>query len=73
MCYMLLLVTYVDIIDIRLVNLGPFVLFRSYKLTTSGGKHLVDINHAHIVSSMYKLIFSARDTDDLSIGIDRDR
>ena len=30
------------------------------------------INHAHIASFIYKLITSARDTDDLSIGFDRD-
>ena len=40
-------------------------------LTTSSREHLEDINHAHIVVSMYKLITSARDTDDLSIGFDR--
>ena len=28
---------------------------------------------AHIVCLMYKLITSARNTDDLSIGFDRDR
>ena len=38
----------------------------------SSGKHLEDISHAHIVSLMYKLITSAEDTDDLSIGFDRD-
>ena len=48
-------------------------LFSSYKLTTSSGKHLEDIIHAHIVSLLYKLITSARKTDDLSIGFDRDR
>ena len=61
---------YVDNIDIRLVNLSPTALFSIYKLTT--GRHLEDINHEHIVSLMYKLITSARNTDDLSIGFDRD-
>ena len=63
---------YADNNDIRLVNLGPIALFSKYKQTTSSGKHLEDISHAQIVSSMYKLITGARDTDDLSIGFDRD-
>ena len=64
---------YVDGNDIRLVNLGPFGLFSNYKLTTSSGKHLEKIDHAHIVSLMYKLITSSKGSDDLSIGFDRDR
>ena len=40
--------------DIRLNNLGPIALFSNFKLTTSSGKHLEDIFHAHIVSLMYK-------------------
>ena len=64
---------YVDDIDIRLVNLGPIALFSNYKLTTSSGKHLENIDHAHIVSLMYKLLTSSRGSDDLSIGFDRDR
>ena len=63
---------YVDGNDIRLVNLGPVALFSNYKLTTSSGKDLEDINHAHIVSLMYKLITTAKDANDLSIGFDRD-
>ena len=64
---------YVDDNDIRLVNLGPIALFSNYKLTTSSGKHIENIDHAHIVSLMYKLITSSRGSDDLSIGFDRDR
>ena len=63
---------YADGNDIRLVNLGPFALFSNYKLTSSLGKHLEDFSQAHIVSLMYKLITSAKDTGDLSIGFDRD-
>ena len=63
---------YVDGNDIRLVNLGNVALFSNYKLTTSSGKHLGDLSHAHIVSLMYKLITSAKDND-FSIGFDRDR
>ena len=64
---------YVDANDIRLVNLGPIALFSNYKLTTSSGKHLEEISHAHIVSLMYKLLTSCKDSDDLSIGFDRNR
>ena len=64
---------YEDDNDIRLVNLGPIALFSNYKLTTSSGKHLEEISHAHIVSLMYKLLTSSKDSDDLSIGFDRNR
>ena len=64
---------YVDANDIRLVNLGSIALFSNYKLTTSSGKHLEEISHTHIVSLMYKLLTSNRDSDDLSIGFDRNR
>ena len=64
---------YLDGNDIRLVNLGPIGLFSNYKLTTSSGKHLENIDHAHIVSLMYKLLSSSKGSDDLSIGFDRDR
>ena len=64
---------YVDDNDIRLVNLGPIALFSLYKLTTSSGKHLENIDHAHIVSLMCKLLTSSKGSDDLSIGFDRDR
>ena len=64
---------YADGNDIWLVNLGRIALFSKYKLTTSSGKHLENIDHAHIVSLMYKLLTSSRGSDDLSIGFDRDR
>ena len=64
---------YVDANDIRLVNLGPIALFSNYRLTTSSGKHLEEISHGHIVSLMYKLLTSSKDSDDLSIGFDRNR
>ena len=64
---------YVDGNDVRLVNLGPIAPFKICKLATSSGKHIEEINHAHIVCLMCKLITSARNTDDLSIGFDRDR
>ena len=59
--------------DIRLVNLGPIGLFSNYMLTTSSGKHLENIDHAHIVTLMYKLLSSSKGSDDSSIGFDRDR
>ena len=64
---------YVEANDIRLVNLGPIALFSNYKLTSSSGKHLEEISHAHIVSLMYKLLTSCKDSDGLSIGFDRNR
>ena len=64
---------YLDSDDIRLANEGPNALFSNYKLQSSSGKHIEEIYHAHIVCLMYKLITSARITDDLSIGFDRDR
>ena len=64
---------YEDTDDMRLINLGPIALFSNYKLTTSSGKHLENIDHAHIVSLMYKLLSSSRDSDDLSIGFNRNR
>ena len=59
--------------DIRLLNLGPIALFNNFKLTTSSGKHLEDNSHAHLVSLMYKLIKSSRDSNDLSIAFDYSR
>ena len=64
---------YVDADDICLINLAAIVSFSNSKLTTSSGKHLENIDHAHIVSLMYKLLTSNRGGDDLSIGFDRDR
>ena len=64
---------HVDANDIRLVNLGPIAFFSIYKLTTSSGKHLEEISHAHIVSLMYRLLSSSKGSDDLSFGFDRDR
>ena len=59
--------------DIRLVILGPIVLFSDFELATISGRHLVFFSHDQIVSSMYKLKTGAKDTDDLSIGFDGDR
>ena len=57
----------------RLANLGLFALFIIYKLASSSGKHIEEVNHAHTVCLMYKLITSCRESAALSIGFDRDR
>ena len=64
---------YADGADIWLINLAAIALFSNFKLTISSGKHLENIDLAHIVSLMYKLSTSSRDCDDLSIAFDRDR
>ena len=61
---------YMDGDDIRLVNEGSIALFSNYKIQSSSGKHIEEINHAHIVCLLYKLVTSGRNTDDLSIGFD---
>ena len=64
---------YVDADDIWLINLAIIALFDNFKLTTCSGKHLENIDHAHIVSLVYKLLTLSRQSDDLSIGFDHDR
>ena len=59
--------------DTRLNNLGPIALFSNFKLTTSNGKHIEDISRPHIVSIMYKLITSSKDSNNLSIDFDHSR
>ena len=60
-------------IELRLIYLWPIALFSNSKLTTSSGKHLEDISHTHVNSSMFNLITSSKGSDDFSIGFDRDR
>ena len=55
-----------------IVLLGPIDLFGNYNLPTSSGKHLEEIYHSQIASPRYKLLDTAKDTDDLSIDFDRD-
>ena len=60
--------------DIRSVNLGPIALFSKYKLTTSSGKQLENIEHGRVQCLMYKLFTIYRQgCDDLSIGFDHSR
>ena len=47
---------YADGNDVRLSNLGVIALFSIFKLITRSGKHSEEINHAHFVSLMYKLL-----------------
>ena len=63
---------YIGGVDLRLATECPIALFKNYKLQSSSGKHIEEINRAHRVCLMYKLITSVRNTDDLSIGFDRD-
>ena len=44
---------YADGADILLFNLAAIALFSNFKLTTSSGKHLENIDHAHVVSLRY--------------------
>ena len=64
---------YIDNDDIKYVSIGTIALFINCKLASSIGKHIKEITHAHIACLMYKLITSFKDSDDLSIGFDRDR
>ena len=66
---------YVDNNDEWLIILAAMAFFSNFKLTTSSRKHLEKIDHAHIVSLMYKLLSSNRDSDDsfICFGRNRDR
>ena len=59
--------------DLQFINLTSIVLFSIFELTTSNGNYLEENSHAHLVSLLYKLVTSAKNTDDLSIGFDRIR
>ena len=59
---------YADGDHIRLVNLGPIAFFNKYRLTSSSGKEIKEIDNAHVVCLMQKLTSSSRDSDYLSTG-----
>ena len=59
---------YVEKDRIRFVNLGPIALFNKYRLTNSSCKEIEEIDNAHVICLMHKLILSSRDSDDLSTG-----
>ena len=52
----------------RLVNLGPPALFIQYRLTSSYGEEVEEIDNAHVICLRHNLISSSRDSDVLSIG-----
>ena len=52
----------------RLVNLGPIAFFIKYRFTSSCGKEIEEIDDAHFICLVYKLLSSSKDSDDLSIG-----
>ena len=52
---------------IRLVKLSPMALFNKYRLTSSSGKEMEEIDNTHVICLIYKVISSSRDSDDLSI------
>ena len=62
---------YADGDHIGLVNLGPIALFNKYRLTSSSGKEIEEIDNAQVVCLMHKLISSNRDSEDSSIGFHR--
>ena len=62
---------YVDDDHIRLFNLRAIALFSKYRLTSSSGKEIEEIDNAHVICLLHKLISSSRDSDDLSIGVHR--
>ena len=62
---------YADGDHIISVNLGSIALFNKYRLTSSDGKEIKEIDNAHVICLMHKLLSSSRDSDDLSIGFHR--
>ena len=62
---------YADGGHIRLIILLSFDFFIKYGLTSSSGKELEEIDTAHVICLMYKLISRSRVSDDLSIGFHR--
>ena len=41
---------------------------KKYRLTSSSGKEKEEIDDAHVICLVYKLLSSSGDTDDLTIG-----
>ena len=62
---------YIDKDPIRLVNLGPVALFNKYRITSSSGKEREEIDKAHVICLMHKIISSSREGDHLSVGFHR--
>ena len=62
---------YADGDYIRLEKSGPTALFNKYRLTSSCGKEIEEIDNAHVICLKHKLITSCREIDNLSIGLHR--
>ena len=58
---------YVDDDNIRVVNLSPIAFTFKQLLTSSSGKEIEEIDNAHVICLMHKLISHCRDSDDSSI------
>ena len=56
---------YADSDHIRLLSLGPIVLFYKNKITKSSGKEIEELDNALGTCLMNELISSSRDSDDL--------
>ena len=54
-----------------LVKLGPIAWFNKYRLTSSSGKEVEEIDNAHLLCLRYKLLSSSRYSDHLQIGFHR--
>ena len=58
---------HVDNDHIRLVNLDTIALFNKYRLTNSSGEEIEEIDKAHVICLMHKLLPSSRDSDDYQL------
>ena len=59
-------VQHADDDHIRLLNLGTIALVIKYRLTRSSGEEIEEIDNAHVICLMHKLISSSRDSYDFS-------
>ena len=50
---------YADCDHIVLVNLGPIALFNKYRLTSSSAKEVEEIENAHVICLMHKILSSS--------------
>ena len=59
---------YADGDHIKLVNLGSFASFGKYRLRNASVKEKEEIDNAHVICLMYRLLSSSGDNDDFSVG-----
>ena len=62
---------YIDGDPIRLVNVSRIALFNKNRLTSSSRKEKEEIDKAHLICLLHKLISSSRDSNDFSVGFHR--